>query len=1263
MGSILDSALELGVAEKENDLVMQRRGFDSLPHTVKAFSAERSKLPVSDRLPQTYLLKSTIDLFGPPDPSRFLHALGPVITSSEAREGWALNLRKKVRKMRSNKRHLRALPIDAWREAASSIYESLFVNSLKVDRHQGARKASSEETHGFIQDTGADLDYAGGYNVGIEASETIETIALNQTCGFPDGVPATARHLYNEFMSNARTSAVCVKWRHNKDNSGATAFAAQCYFPTLSELDFSVTKKPPTFLEISGSNVGADSTFEVKCTCRSHQLAKQLKTTSDLSLSTQMGREGGICFHERAIREPGFIKNILQRLEPLAGLDTHYPSFTSVLLNGPLGHRVPKHAYVWTSSPRDTSVLGHSREAVLTISRGKMSCSVCSRGRRLDENSKKKSSCVHIEGQLVRFESPCSDSDRIALEVFKPQTAGQTPLSPAFDVSTQQYVFDSLSSRIESVNASKYGISVPVVVVSRSASVPSSRMGGKFDIDMRCIAVHTELSQNRDPWDVFVRNRLLDPICPSCHQGGCISSAAKATEGSQSPMQGVDVDIDGSDEEHCRLCREEPTYRCDACAIDFCYSCVREGDCGVLPSLALLFPGMVCHDGQVINSTSDVDTIKDHILSTWNLDSLLHDEGIMEGSLLLRPSVPQHMKCSFEKITFKDAGTTTIYFPTRKIEGVPVKNLICDNGCCTIEPTGAEVGCHRQTKDTAIHYDVIHLFHWSMRNMRGPGIKAFAAFVQELYRLNGNGAFMKRDAFAACYYGLKCRELRGKSLNRPCFTCKRIRVKGVWGTACPVIAIDAKVDITVARRQLIRRTAKAPDVPEPGAPKLDCRRRTHLSRLFFPGNSKTPCSTYRALFTAVSKKVLDHKLTKNDTASLGKANSSYMRFLCDGSLAPYHNAFQSVYDIFADGGSPAEEAKRTGLLARWFLAISNDQTEMCEWLAPRDCDFIDDCLRRSLEGKLTLDFTRKAETMNVRRSLVALVEAYVERQQLESGPSIRLREDVAMMLRRMCEQARQDFADGEKQPMPPDYPAPLPADYSSGVAMFFTKTGGKLRPYPQFVNVGTAGSRDEVRCDKTSWTQQQGKRHQFRGDGNETFMCVVSGVVLGTVFLDSPEGRSTATAALYTHCLKTDEDVTVISDTACMHSRFVSNRLRRFFLRWKWLLDRFHMYPHKCKLCFNPNDFAFLDGENLSLIEQWHALVDALSVSIQRMTLDHAMFFLQLLIRDRYDELAARAGVDSDKTEWPADDMTSDAGAEAEEPEGNGGNCELCYSR
>jgi hypothetical protein len=79
LGSILDAALKLDAADKEGDLVVQRRGFDSLPSTLKAFSGERSKQPVCDRLPQTYLLRSTIDFHGTQEANRFLHALGPVI--------------------------------------------------------------------------------------------------------------------------------------------------------------------------------------------------------------------------------------------------------------------------------------------------------------------------------------------------------------------------------------------------------------------------------------------------------------------------------------------------------------------------------------------------------------------------------------------------------------------------------------------------------------------------------------------------------------------------------------------------------------------------------------------------------------------------------------------------------------------------------------------------------------------------------------------------------------------------------------------------------------------------------------------------------------------------------------------------------------------------------------------------------------------------------------------------------------------------------
>ena len=103
--------------------------------------------------------------------------------------------------------------------------------------------------------------------------------------------------------------------------------------------------------------------------------------------------------------------------------------------------------------------------------------------------------------------------------------------------------------------------------------------------------------------------------------------------------------------------------------------------------------------------------------------------------------------------------------------------------------------------------------------------------------------------------------------------------------------------------------------------------------------------------------------------------------------------------------------------------------------------------------------------------------------------------------------------------------------------------------------------------------------------------------------------------------------------------------------------------PHKCKVClflnhihirnnftesksiarqliYNPDEFSNFDTLNLSLVKQWPAIIDHLSVSIQRRTLEHAMFFLVILMRDRHDEQAAKFGLDLKSTTctWPEGD-------------------------
>jgi hypothetical protein len=216
------------------------------------------------------------------------------------------------------------------------------------------------------------------------------------------------------------------------------------------------------------------------------------------------------------------------------------------------------------------------------------------------------------------------------------------------------------------------------------------------------------------------------------------------------------------------------------------------------------------------------------------------------------------------------------------------------------------------------------------------------------------------------------------------------------------------------------------------------------------------------------------------------------------------------------------------------------------------------------------------------------------------------------------------------------------------------------------------GSDGGTSCDKRGWTQAQHKRCQWGSDGNMTMLCIKSGVPVGTVFLDSPEGPSSATAAFYCYFPEIegdDEEIRVVCDTPCKHATFAANRLGRFFHRWKFICDRFHLMPHKCKVClfsnsnhidirnnftesnsiarqliYNPDEFSYFDALNLSLVEQWHAIIDHLSASIQRMTLEHAMFFLVILMRDRYDQQAAKFGVDlkSATCAWPEDEDDTD---------------------
>lgn len=226
---------------------------------------------------------------------------------------------------------------------------------------------------------------------------------------------------------------------------------------------------------------------------------------------------------------------------------------------------------------------------------------------------------------------------------------------------------------------------------------------------------------------------------------------------------------------------------------------------------------------------------------------------------------------------------------------------------------------------------------------------------------------------------------------------------------------------------------------------------------------------------------------------------------------------------------------------------------------------------------------RAAASGGVRRTLVGLVEAALVPHDLSDGLDgatyFSLDPRVLSMLVALAATATKERTLQATLPRATSaFPEPEGADYSSGVAMFISNRGGRLRPYPNFVDQDSkGGSGDDAKtdCGKPGWTKAQHKSCQWSGDGNIMFHCIHSGVPLGTSFLDIPEGPSSATAAFYCYfpeiALQDDIEMRVVCDTPCKHAEFTGNRLPRFFSSWKFCCDRFHLPPHKCKVTQQPN--------------------------------------------------------------------------------------------
>lgn len=172
------------------------------------------------------------------------------------------------------------------------------------------------------------------------------------------------------------------------------------------------------------------------------------------------------------------------------------------------------------------------------------------------------------------------------------------------------------------------------------------------------------------------------------------------------------------------------------------------------------------------------------------------------------------------------------------------------------------------------------------------------------------------------------------------------------------------MDIKVARRLLRRRSSPAPNIstPDEGV-EIDYRQRSHLKRLFFPGKKKKKIMLVKLVNGSLqSLKVL---LNPDETETIIATNSTF---------ESYRSCIDVVLRRYQTSPLERTDDEMEIQLCIWFMAVTNTQCEVTQWLSLRDCNFIDNCATLSATGSLSTSTIYAAADNGVRRSLAKLVE-------------------------------------------------------------------------------------------------------------------------------------------------------------------------------------------------------------------------------------------------------------------------------------------------
>ena len=404
---------------------------------------------------------------------------------------------------------------------------------------------------------------------------------------------------------------------------------------------------------------------------------------------------------------------------------------------------------------------------------------------------------------------------------------------------------------------------------------------------------------------------------------------------------------------------------CECGKSSLCFECFRsaaETDASVSQDFAASFPEFA----HLIPKGSSGTPVAPFVGKVLGLAREQPDLRSLAPPLELKPPMPPPLPlsdgvatadaCTYDESGYCEIGPSTVYGFSHAERAI-VYGLCCSKGRithpgCLIEFSGADLGCHRQTKESIFRVELFDFFWLCQRTMRGSSAKSFVNLVREVYARSGSqiafaSEWLFRDAFFSFFSSFKF------SFYKPCITCPVLKDQetGAVFTGCPVIGLDA-VSL------LARSETGVPylfDEPTDKSPPVDCRLEHIYDRLFFPGNATSVGGKLRVEAEVLCRRILGKPPGKPDTVDFGTLEA---RFSSLPQLEGFSSAIGVLCDaITAEGGPQVTNLVRS--IADIILCMCNPQGEVLQISNLEDAKFIAMVLDKDGLGRLTSVFLDK----------------------------------------------------------------------------------------------------------------------------------------------------------------------------------------------------------------------------------------------------------------------------------------------------------------